>query len=377
MDALGLGREPDAYRHAVLCERPPGDFAFTLARQWCYDHADQVRLGALAGSSDAAIAAVARKLLHEERYHVEHADHWFRRLVRAGDDPRGRLAAALERVLPEALWLFEPLPDEAALVASGILEVGTRDLLGRWLEVVIAWLREADLTDVLPEDVDPVACTVAPDRFATPGGRHGRHSADFTEDVSAGDDRAVPRPPGGALVSADSADPVDLAVVTAAVRTVPDPELPPVTIGMLGMVHDVRVEASGAVTVELLPTYAGCPATDLIRADVEDAVHVVPGVAGVTVRFRYDPPWTPDRIDADGRAALAAFGIAPPVPTAASVAPDGRPTLPLLVEPPAAARPCPYCGSQATDRESAFGPTPCRDIRFCRSCQQPFEAFRS
>src|SRR5690606_21835080 len=91
VDALGLGREPDAYLHAIVCERPPNDFAYTLARHWAYDRSAVVRLAALAASSDAAIAAVARKLLHEERYHLEHADHWFGRLVGGGDDARRRL----------------------------------------------------------------------------------------------------------------------------------------------------------------------------------------------------------------------------------------------------------------------------------------------
>ncbi len=88
IDDLALGREPGAYRHAVLCERPPRDFAYTLARHWCYDHFDAIRLGVLADSSDADIAAVATKLLHEERYHLEHADHWFRRLAHGGGEAR-------------------------------------------------------------------------------------------------------------------------------------------------------------------------------------------------------------------------------------------------------------------------------------------------
>ena len=172
-----------------------------------------------------------------------------------------------------------------------------------------------------------------------------------------------------------SADRVDVAAVRAAVAAVADPELPPVTIGMLGMVHDVAVDADGAVTVELLPTFAGCPATELIAANVQEAVGHLDGVAAASVRFRYDPPWTPDRIDEAGRAALASFGIDPPV----AGAPDagGRTRLPLLADPPTVARRCPYCGSTDTEQASAFGPTPCRSIHTCRACQQPFEAFKS
>lgn len=170
---------------------------------------------------------------------------------------------------------------------------------------------------------------------------------------------------------------VDPAAVRRAVEDVPDPELPPVTIGMLGMVHDLEVEGD-TVRIELLPTFSGCPATEMIERDVVTAVQALDGVGRVTVTFRYDPPWTPDRIDAEGRERLREFGIAPPGgPIAGAVEPRGRPTLPLALATPAPdPRPCPHCGSQDTVRESAFGPTPCRDVRFCNGCQQPFEAFK-
>ncbi|MBS3941838.1 MAG: phenylacetate-CoA oxygenase subunit PaaJ [Actinobacteria bacterium] len=179
---------------------------------------------------------------------------------------------------------------------------------------------------------------------------------------------------------------VDPDAVRRAVESVADPELPAVTIGMLGMVHDVEVADDGTVRVELLPTFSGCPATEMIERDVVTALHAVAGVVDVRVRFRYDPPWTPDRIDATGRERLREFGIAPPGfspgahpsggPTGAT-RPEGRPTLPLAIGPDSDPRPCPYCGSDTTVRESNFGPTPCRDLRFCESCQQPFEAFKT
>ena len=165
----------------------------------------------------------------------------------------------------------------------------------------------------------------------------------------------------------------ELEQVRRAVEEVPDPELPPVTIGMLGMVHDVTVDG-GTVSIELLPTFSGCPATEMISRDVVDAVRAIEGVEDVRVRFRFDPPWTPERISAEGRERLRGFGIAPPQDAGThDVSPEGRPTLPLV----AAACPCPYCGSTDTERESMFGPTPCRDVRFCSNCQQPFEAFKT
>jgi ring-1,2-phenylacetyl-CoA epoxidase subunit PaaD len=175
-----------------------------------------------------------------------------------------------------------------------------------------------------------------------------------------------------------SATTIDVAAIRRVVAGVPDPELPPVTIGMLGMVHHLDVDQDGHVVVELLPTFSGCPATEMIGQDVEAAVAEVEGVRRVTVRFRHDPPWTPDRIDEEGREALRRFGIAPPGgPIVGAQRPEGRPTLPLAMTTTADPRPCPYCGSEDTVRDAHFGPTPCRDVRFCRACDQPFEAFKS
>lgn len=176
IDALGLGRTPDQYRHAVLCERPPNDFTYSLARHWAYDHADAVRVGALADSSHGDLAGVANKLLREERYHLLHADQWFTRLAsQSGDRGREEFAAALTAVLPEALWLFEPVEGEDEIVEEGLLPTASVDLRTRWLEGVETALASVDLAEVLPDDCEPT--------YDEPGGRHGNHSPDFTEDV--------------------------------------------------------------------------------------------------------------------------------------------------------------------------------------------------
>lgn len=174
----------------------------------------------------------------------------------------------------------------------------------------------------------------------------------------------------------------DLAAVRQTVAEVPDPELPPVTLGMLGMIHDVRSdpEGSGHVLIELLPTFSGCPATEMMGRDVESAVREVPGVERVSITWRYSPAWSSSRITEEGHERLREFGIAPPGSgQIASVAPEGRTSLPVVgtgIGTAVTAVPCPYCGSEDTERESAFGPTPCRDIRYCHSCEQPFERFK-
>jgi ring-1,2-phenylacetyl-CoA epoxidase subunit PaaD len=139
------------------------------------------------------------------------------------------------------------------------------------------------------------------------------------------------------------------AEARAALAEVMDPEIPTLSIVDLGMVEDVRV-ADGRVEVDLLPTFLGCPALDLIAA----AVRARLGPATI-VRFRADPPWTSARITAAGQERLRAFGIAPPEPTLR----------------------CPRCGGEDVLVENLFGPTRCRAIAYCRRCRQPFEAFKA
>lgn len=186
-----------------------------------------------------------------------------------------------------------------------------------------------------------------------------------------------------------ASDDVDLDAVRAAAASVPDPELPPVTLGMLGMVHDVRLE-EGRVVVELLPTFSGCPATEMmgrdVRAAIVDRVDAVDDPDAILVRWLFEPQWTTERISEVGHDRLKEFGIAPP--TGGGVVTggpprDGRRTLPVSVardgDPdadPAPAVTCPYCDSEAVEEDSPFGPTPCRASWFCRSCAQPFERFK-
>lgn len=155
------------------------------------------------------------------------------------------------------------------------------------------------------------------------------------------------------MVTAVAAD------VRELVAAVPDPELPVVTIEQLGILRDVRVDTAGAVTVDITPTYSGCPAMDAIRADIEAALAGA-GVDGVSVRLVLAPAWTTDWITPSGRAALRDAGIAPPRPAGGAVA------LTLSVR-------CPQCGSPDTRELSRFGSTACKSLWVCRACQEPFD----
>ena len=158
---------------------------------------------------------------------------------------------------------------------------------------------------------------------------------------------------------------VSAAAIRAVLDTVPDPEMPPVSISELGMVVDVRTSGSH-VDVDLVPTYSGCPAIAVIREDVEAAVATVPGVESVSVTFVSDVVWEPERINEAGRDKLKQFGIAPPG--------SGQTLLQIGRRPDAVT--CPLCGSRNTVADSPFGPTPCRSSSYCNACRNPFEVLK-
>jgi ring-1,2-phenylacetyl-CoA epoxidase subunit PaaD len=155
------------------------------------------------------------------------------------------------------------------------------------------------------------------------------------------------------------------AAIRAALADVPDPELPMVSVVDLGMVERVEVDRDG-IHVELLPTFVGCPALDLIRSAVEDRLQTFG--RPLEVRFAYRVPWTSDRITEAGRQKLHAAGFAPPGPAGHD--------SPVLVQ-LSMVVPCPHCGSRRTVLENLFGPTQCRAIYHCTACRQPFEHFKS
>jgi len=159
--------------------------------------------------------------------------------------------------------------------------------------------------------------------------------------------------------------------VWTALANVHDPEIPPCSITDLGIVEGVRV-SDEAVEVDLLPTFAGCPALDMIRQDAEAALRAVAHERDVRVRFVFTPPWTSDRITPEGRRALEEYGITPP-----GEGGGGPVVIPLASLSRSEGTTCPFCGSRDTALESAFGPTLCRTTHFCRACRNPFEGFKA
>jgi ring-1,2-phenylacetyl-CoA epoxidase subunit PaaD len=181
-----------------------------------------------------------------------------------------------------------------------------------------------------------------------------------------------------AVVDAASADaaqfgeaPAGLTLERAweALQRVPDPEIPVISVTELRIVRDLVLNDDGAL-VTVTPTYAGCPATEVIARSIVEALRAA-GATSVEVRTQLSPAWTTDWISPAARERLRAYGIVPPQQTlAAGEQPISfRPRL----APPIA---CPRCASADTERLSQFGATPCKALYRCRACREPFEYFK-
>lgn len=157
-----------------------------------------------------------------------------------------------------------------------------------------------------------------------------------------------------------------VAQVWSAFGEIPDPEIPVVSLVELGVIRSVDVQ-SDRVHVEFTPTFLGCPALEFMKRALEEKVAELGAHADVEVIS--DDSWSTDKITAAGREKLRAAGFAPPPPREASV--------PALVQLQAKVHRCPYCSSTETRLDNIFGPTPCRSLRYCESCRQPYEQFKT
>ena len=159
---------------------------------------------------------------------------------------------------------------------------------------------------------------------------------------------------------------VTAEAVWSALAEVEDPEIPVVSLVDLGVIRDVQVDGD-RVHVEFTPTFLGCPALEYMRSRMEERISELGAEADVEVVV--DDSWSTDRITPAGREKLREAGFAPPPPRQAGG--------PQLVQLQRSGFRCPYCGSTETRLENIFGPTPCRSIRYCASCRQPFEQFKT
>ena len=154
--------------------------------------------------------------------------------------------------------------------------------------------------------------------------------------------------------------------VWEALAEIADPEIPVISLVELGVIRGIEVE-DGHVRVDFTPTFLGCPAVEVMQTAMAERIRELG--AEPEVRVLADDSWSTDRITPEGREKLREAGFAPPAPREA-----GAPTL---VQLQSRAFRCPYCGSSDTTLENIFGPTPCRSLRYCNACRQPFEQFKT
>ena len=159
---------------------------------------------------------------------------------------------------------------------------------------------------------------------------------------------------------------VTAEAVWEALAEIPDPEIPVISLVDLGVIRGVDVYAE-RVRIEFTPTFLGCPALEVMKGAMEEQIRALGGEPEVDVVL--DDSWSTDRITPAGREKLRAAGFAPPAPREAAP--------PQLIQLQSQAFRCPYCGSTDTKLENIFGPTPCRSLRYCTSCRQPFEQFKT
>lgn len=146
---------------------------------------------------------------------------------------------------------------------------------------------------------------------------------------------------------------------------VADPEIPVISIVELGIVRDVNWQGTQLI-ITVTPTYSGCPATGVIKADIESALRAH-GIDNLRVTTQLSPAWTTDWMSEQAREKLRDYGIAPPAGGCRAAAASGVSNLDVV---------CPRCGASDTERVSEFGSTPCKALYRCRQCMEPFDYFK-
>jgi ring-1,2-phenylacetyl-CoA epoxidase subunit PaaD len=147
-------------------------------------------------------------------------------------------------------------------------------------------------------------------------------------------------------------------------QEVKDPEIPVVSLVELGVIAGVALGPDGAVQVDMIPTFAGCPAINLMKLQAEEVLRRQ-GFSNVTVQVNYNRPWSSNYITPRGRQLLKQFGLAPPPPVGDGVSADALLNVP-----------CPRCDGTNTYLTNTFGPTLCRATHYCNDCHEAFQQFK-
>lgn len=153
-------------------------------------------------------------------------------------------------------------------------------------------------------------------------------------------------------------------IVTSWLQEVKDPEIPVLSLIDLGVITDIIIENNNAVCIKMTPTFAGCPAIDFMKKEVEETL-TKNGLSDYSVIVSFEQQWNSNMISEEGRRALKKFGLAPPP----------KHNLIFDIDIIGNAQ-CPYCNSNDTFMHTPFGPTLCRSMHYCNNCKQAFEQFK-
>jgi len=158
--------------------------------------------------------------------------------------------------------------------------------------------------------------------------------------------------------------PVDQKVIWDFLEEIKDPEIPVLSIIDLGIVREVKLQyppsGDGGIEIVITSTYTGCPAMDMIAADIRVELATL-GFKKIKITQTLSPPWTTDWMSESGKRKLQEYGIAPP---------DKRFTIPKD------GVGCPLCHSNNTRLISEFGSTACKALYQCNDCKEPFDYFK-
>ena len=154
--------------------------------------------------------------------------------------------------------------------------------------------------------------------------------------------------------------------IKSVLDTVMDPEVPVLSVIDLGIVRDIVV-AENQTEIIITPTYSGCPAMDVIRANIKMEL-LANGFTNIKITTVLSPAWTTDWMTEEGKKKLKAYGIAPPNPKQLVCQTD------LFAAEEAIE--CPHCHSYHTHRVSEFGSTACKALYVCDTCKEPFDYFK-
>jgi ring-1,2-phenylacetyl-CoA epoxidase subunit PaaC len=163
-DALAYLREESEYLNLTLVEQPNGDFADTIARQFLFDAWQLGLCEGLAGSSDAALAAIAAKGRAEAAYHLRYSGGWLERLGDGTPESHARAARAIATLWPYVNELFADDDVDRAAAEAGIAPLPS-SLEKAWSARVDAPLSAATLARPAP----------APFGWYGKQGRHSEH----------------------------------------------------------------------------------------------------------------------------------------------------------------------------------------------------------